>query len=149
MILELRMIPDLEHNLVQLIFLEQKVFIRCHENRQRICVTVDFGFIVEEKVFVGILLIRNGRRETRPLDVSRHEEKFDFVFALRSEEEYQVEFEIVTFFDVKFTLLYLLEVTHLFGILMLPDLSDIHILSCSYLNRTHNILTYRNVFIFK
>lgn len=50
------MILDFEGDLIALVFLEQKVLFGVHENRQRIGVTVDFSLIVEEKVFIRVLL---------------------------------------------------------------------------------------------
>ena len=56
MIFKIRVILDFEGDFVALVFLEQKVLFGVHENRQRIGVTVDFSLIVEEKVFIRVLL---------------------------------------------------------------------------------------------
>lgn len=147
MIFEIWVILDFEGDLIALVFLEQKVLFGVHENRQRIGVTVDFSLIVEEKVFIRVLLRWKSRWESRPLDVCGHEEEFDFVFAIGSEEEDHVEFEFVTFVEVEIAFLDIFEVANSLRVFMLSDLLDKDVLCRGEFNDTGDVFVDGNVLV--
>jgi hypothetical protein len=56
MVFEVGVILDVEGELVELIFFHNKILLGVKENGEGTGVAVDFGLVVEEEVFVGVLI---------------------------------------------------------------------------------------------